>query len=215
LINFGFGVTVGLTMWLLGLPNPEFWGGLAFVLRFIPYLGALSSAILPTLVAFAVFPGWIKSIEVLASFIVFDQIAAQFVEPFLIGNGIGVSPVALLFSAMYWTWLWGVPGLLLATPFTACLKVAGDYIPPLGFLAILLGSDVASEDYQEYYRRLLEFNQSGARALAIRYCDEHGLEATFSDLIVPALCLMGNERELDHISRGNQQLIVDTTRELI
>jgi predicted PurR-regulated permease PerM len=180
LINLGFGVCTGLTVWLLGLPNPEFWGGLAVLLRFIPYVGALSSAILPTLVAFAVFPGWSKSFEVLGSFVVFDQIAAQFVEPFLIGRGIGVSPVALLISAMYWAWLWGVPGLLLATPLTACLKVAGDYIPPLGFLAVLLGADSRTDDYQEYYRKLLELDQSGARALAIRYCDEHGLESTLT-----------------------------------
>jgi predicted PurR-regulated permease PerM/methanogenic corrinoid protein MtbC1 len=215
LINLGYGIAVGLTMWLLGLPNPEFWGGLAFLLRFIPYLGALSSAILPTLVAFAVFPGWSKSFEVLGSFVVFDQIAAHFVEPFLIGHGVGISPVAWLISAMYWAWLWGIPGLLLATPLTACLKVAGDYIPPLHFLGILLGADSGSDDYQEYYRQLLELNQTGARALAIRYCDEHGLESTFDDVIVPAVRLMGNERELDHISQAHQQLILDTTRELI
>jgi predicted PurR-regulated permease PerM/methanogenic corrinoid protein MtbC1 len=215
LINLGFGLAVGLIVWLLGLPNPEVWGGLAFLLRFIPYLGALGSALLPTLVAFAVFPGWSKSFEVLGSFIAMDQIAGQFVEPFLIGHGIGVSPVALLISALYWAWLWGVPGLLLATPLTACLKVAGDYMPPLGFLAILLGADSGTEDYHEYYRKLLEQDQSGARALAIRYCDEHGLESTFDDVIVPAVALMGNERELDHISLENQQFILDTTRTLI
>jgi methylmalonyl-CoA mutase cobalamin-binding subunit len=190
-------------------------GGFAFLLRFIPYAGALSSAILPTLVAFAIFPGWDKSFEVLGSFIVFDQIAAQFLEPFLIGRGIGVSPVALLISAMYWAWLWGIPGLLLATPLTACLKVAADYIPPLGFLAVLLGADSAADDYQEYSRKLLELDQSGARALAIRYCDEHGLESTFNDVTASAVLWMGNERELDHISQENQQFILDTTRELI
>jgi len=84
-------------MCLLGLPHPEFWGGLAFPLRFIPYVGALTSAVLPTLVAFAVFPGWSKSLEVLGTFVLLDQAAAQLVEPFLIGHGIGLAPVALLF----------------------------------------------------------------------------------------------------------------------
>src|SRR6202040_3791483 len=107
------------------LPNPEFWGVLAFLLRFIPYVGALTAAVLPTLVAIAVFPGWSKAFEVLGSFLVL---------------------------AMYWAWLWGPVGLLLAAPLTACLKVAGDYIAPLGFLAILLGDETASEDYHEYYR---------------------------------------------------------------
>jgi predicted PurR-regulated permease PerM/methanogenic corrinoid protein MtbC1 len=215
LTNLGFGIATGVVVWLLGLPNPAFWGGLGFLLRFIPYVGALASAILPTLVAFAVFPGWTKSLEVLGTYLVLDQIAAQFVEPFLIGHGIGVSPVALLFSAMYWTWIWGIPGLLLATPLTACLKVAGDYIPELGFLAVLLGVDQHSEDYHEYYRMLLELDQSGARSLAVRYCDEHGLEATFNDIIRPTLIFMGEERSEDHISQENEHFIIDTTREII
>jgi predicted PurR-regulated permease PerM len=101
---------------------------------------------LPTLVAFAVFSGWSKSIEVLGSFIMLDQIAAHLVEPFLIGRGIGVAPAALLISTMYWAWLWGVPGLLIAIPLTACLKVAGDYLPPLGFLAILLGAETPLDE---------------------------------------------------------------------
>lgn len=215
LTNLGFGIATGAVVWLLGLPNPAFWGGLGFLLRFIPYVGALASAILPTLVAFAVFPGWTKSLEVLGTYLALDQIAAQFVEPFLIGHGIGLSPVALLFSAMYWTWIWGIPGLLLATPLTACLKVAGDYIPELGFLAVLLGVDQHSEDYHEYYRMLLELDQSGARSLAVRYCDEHGLETTFNDIIRPTLIFMGEERSEDHISQENEHFIIDTTREII
>jgi predicted PurR-regulated permease PerM/methylmalonyl-CoA mutase cobalamin-binding subunit len=215
LTNLAFGITIGIVVWLLGLPNPEFWGVLAFLLRFIPYVGALTAAVLPTLVAIAVFPGWSKAFEVLGSFLVLDQLIAQLVEPLLIGHGIGVSPVALLVSAMYWAWLWGPVGLLLAAPLTACLKVAGDYIAPLGFLAILLGDETASEDYHEYYRRLLELDQAGARSLAIRYCDEQGLEPVFNDVIVPALILMGEERAEDHISQENQQFIVDTTREII
>jgi methylmalonyl-CoA mutase cobalamin-binding subunit len=137
------------------------------------------------------------------------------VEPFVIGRGIGVSPVALLISAMYWSWLWGIPGLLLATPMTACLKVAADYIPALGFLAILLGADRDLDDYHDFYRMLLELDPPGARALAISYCDEHGLEATFDDVFVPALLLMGKERGEDHISQENQQLIIDTIGVLI
>ena len=106
----------GLVTWFLGLQNALLWGLLAFLLRFIPYVGAMTSAMLPALVAFAVFPGWYKSLAVIGSFTFFDQIAAQVVEPFVVGPGIGVSPVALLVSAMYWSWLWGLPGLLLATP---------------------------------------------------------------------------------------------------
>jgi predicted PurR-regulated permease PerM/methanogenic corrinoid protein MtbC1 len=215
LTNLGYGIAMGIIAWLLGLPNAAFWGALAFLLRFIPYVGALASAALPTLVAFAIFPGWSRSLEVLGSFVIVDQVAAQLVEPFLIGRGVGVSPVALLVSAMYWAWLWGLPGLLLSTPLTACLKVAGDYIPELGFFAILLGADKVLEDYNDYYRMLLELDRPSARTLATRYCDEHGLESTFDDVLIPALILAGEERIEGHISQENQELIVETTRDLV
>jgi len=215
LVNFGFGIAIGVVAWLLGLPNAAFWGALAFVLRYIPYVGTLAAAVLPTLVAFAVFPGWSKTFEVFGSFVILDQIAVQLVEPILIGRGISVSPVALLFSAMYWSWLWGLPGLLLATPLTACLKVAGDYIPDLGFFAILLGADTVIEGYSDYYRMLLELDQPRARALAISYCDRLGLEATFDDVLIPAVLLAGDERAASHISQDNQQYLVETTRDLV
>jgi predicted PurR-regulated permease PerM len=141
LINLGYGVSTGITVWLLGLPKPEVWGMLGFLLRFIPYIGAITSAVLPTLVAFAVFPGWAKALEVLACFVAFDQISARFVEPFLIGSGIGISPLMLIVAALYWSWLWGIVGLILAMPITACVKVAGDYMPSLRFFAIVLSSD--------------------------------------------------------------------------
>ncbi len=215
LTNLGFGVACGLVTWLLGLQNAVLWGLLAFLLRFIPYVGAMTAAILPALVAFAVFPGWSKSLEILGFFTFFDQIATHVVEPFIVGPGIGVSPVALLVSAMYWSWLWGLPGLLLATPLTACLKVAGDYIPALGFLSVLLGADRELDDSHDFYRMLLELDSMGARDLAIRFCDENGLERTFDDIFIPVLSLAGEERAENHISQDNLQFILKIIRELI
>ncbi len=214
-INLVYGIACGTLAWFLGLPSAPLWGVVAFLLRFIPYVGAMSSALLPALVAFALFPGWSKALEILGGFVIIDQIAAQFAEPFIIGHGIDVSPVALLISAMYWSWLWGIPGLLLSTPLTACLKVAGDFIPPLAFLSILLGADRVLDDYHDFYRMLLELNPDGARDVAIAYCDENGLERTFDEVITPALVLMGEERAEDHISDENQRLIIDTTHQLI
>jgi predicted PurR-regulated permease PerM/methanogenic corrinoid protein MtbC1 len=215
LINLAYGIATGTVAWMLGLPSAPLWGLVAFLLRFIPYVGAISSAILPALVAFALFPGWGKALEILGAFVLLDQVAAQFAEPLIIGHGIDVSPVALLVSAMYWSWLWGIPGLLLSTPITACLKVAGDYVPPLGFLSIILGANRVLDDYHDFYRMLLELNPEGARQVAIDYCDENGLERTFDDVIQPALELMGQERAEDHISDEHQQLIIDTTHQLI
>jgi predicted PurR-regulated permease PerM/methanogenic corrinoid protein MtbC1 len=215
LINVGYGIAAGTVAWLVGLPNAPMWGVVAFLLRFIPYVGAICSAILPALVAFAVFPGSSGALEILAAFVILDQLAAQIAEPFVIGRGIDVSPVALLLSAIYWSWLWGIPGLLLSTPLTACLKVAGDHIPPLGFLAILLGADRVLDDYHDFYRILLELNPEGAAEVAVQYCNENGLQRTFDEVMRPALELAGEERAQDHISDENLQLIVDTTHRLI
>jgi predicted PurR-regulated permease PerM len=143
IINLAFGALVGVAVWLLGLPRPILWGVMAFGLRYVPYLGVISSATLATLVAVAVFPGWKPAIETFASFVLIDLVMGQLVEPFWIGYGVGISPIALLVSAIFWGWLWGPVGLILATPFTVCLKVAGDYVPSLNFLSILLGHDGA------------------------------------------------------------------------
>ena len=136
----------------------------AFLLRFIPYVGAISSAFLPALVAFAMFPGWGKALEILGAFILLDQVAAQIAEPFIIGHGIDVSPVALLVSAMYWSWLWGIPGLLLSTPLTACLKVAGDYIPAARVSSRFCSARIAcSTTTMISIVMLLELNPDGAQ----------------------------------------------------
>jgi predicted PurR-regulated permease PerM/methanogenic corrinoid protein MtbC1 len=215
LTNLGYGVAIGLTMWAIGLPNPILWGALAALFRFVPYVGVPIAAILPMFVAFAVSPGWSESVEVFAAFVIFDQIVGYLIEPFLIGRGIGLSPLALLFSAMFWGWLWGLPGLLLATSLTACLKVAGDYIPALGFFAVLFGDDSAREDYHDYYRSLLELDKASARTIAVGYCDKNGLEPTFDDVLVPAVTLAGEERSENHISEENQSLIFETTEALV
>jgi predicted PurR-regulated permease PerM/methanogenic corrinoid protein MtbC1 len=215
LTNLGYGVAIGLTIWIIGLPNPILWGALAALFRFVPYVGVPIAALLPMFVAFAVSPGWSESIEVLVAFVVLDQIVSYLIEPFLIGRGIGLSPLGLLFSAMFWGWLWGLPGLLIATSLTACLKVAGDYIPALGFFAVLFGDDSAREDYHDYYRSLLELDQPSARNIAVRYCDKNGLEPTFDDVLIPAVILAGEERAENHISEQNQMLVFETTATLV
>jgi hypothetical protein len=215
LTNLGFGVSTGLVCWLIGLPTPELWGLLGFLFRYVPYVGTLMAALLPTLVAFAVFPGWDKTIEVLAAFIAIDQVAAQFIEPFMIGRGIGISPVALLISAMYWSWIWGPAGLLLATPLTACIKVLGDYIPAFGFFSILLGSEKPLEDYHDFYRKMLELDREAARAMAFQYYDAHGFEAVINDVILPTTRVAAEELERGNLAPENVHSIMSISRELI
>ena len=215
LTNLGFGVATGLVCWIVGLPNPELWGLLGFLFRYVPYVGALMAALMPTLVAFAVFPGWDKTIEVLVAFIAIDQIAAQIIEPFMVGRGIGISPVALLISAMYWSWIWGPAGLLLATPLTACIKVLGDYVPAFSFFSILLGSESPFEDYHDFYRKMLELDREGARATVFQYYDEHGFEAAINDVIVPTVIIAAEEFDHNNLGAEAVQSIMSLSRELI
>ena len=215
LVNLVIGILCGTAAWLLGLPNAPLWGLLAFLLRFIPYVGMIVAAVLPGLVAFAIFPGWSRALGVVASFVFIDQASAQFAEPILIGRGIDLSPVALLIAALYWSWLWGLPGLLLATPLTVCLKVAGDHMPALDFLSLLLAGNRRLDDYHDFYRLLLEMDQDGARRLAITYCDENGLQQSFKDILTPAIALAGEEHAEQHISDDIFRLVIDTTRGLI
>jgi len=215
LLNMGFGTAIAVVTWLFGLPHPWFWGVLAFLFRFIPYIGAAASALLPTAVAFAVSPGWATSLEILGAFVALDQILAQFVEPIVIGHGIGVSAVALLISAMYWAWLWGAPGLILSVPMTVCLKIAGDFVPALSFFSLLLSADDPNEGYRDFYRSLLERDEASARDLAFRHSNEYGLEDTFNKFITPAVLLAAEERAGDHISEELGQFVIETSEKLV
>lgn len=153
LMNLGFGIAVGGGLFLLGMPNPILWGLVAAALRFVPYVGAVLGAVLPTLIAFAVSPGWIQPFLVLGWIVACDILLGHFLEPVIFGESTGVTPLALILSALFWSSLWGPIGLILSTPITICLLVLGRHVPNLGFLQILLGDEPALKPYQQIYRR--------------------------------------------------------------
>jgi predicted PurR-regulated permease PerM len=154
-LNAAFGVTIGVGLALIGVPNPVLWGILAAVLRFVPYIGAIIAAAFPLALAVAVDPGWTTLILTAALFLVVELIVGQVVEPLLYGHSTGISPVAVVVSAMFWTWLWGPIGLLLSTPLTVCLDVLGRHVEQLRFLDVLLGSRPALSPAQAFYHRIL------------------------------------------------------------
>jgi predicted PurR-regulated permease PerM len=114
---------------------------LATILRFVPYIGPVIAAIFPLALSIAVDPGWTMLLGAAALFIVLELISNNFVEPWLYGSSTGLSPVAIIVAAIFWTWLWGPVGLLLSTPLTVCLVVLGRHVPQFGFLHVLLGSE--------------------------------------------------------------------------
>ena len=122
-LNSCFGLALGLGLLLIGLPYALLWGFLAALLRFVPYLGTWIAATVPIMIAFAVFDGWTKLGLVLGLVVGVEFVIAFVLEPWLYGKSAGVSEVALLVAAAFWTALWGPVGLLLATPMTVCLVV--------------------------------------------------------------------------------------------
>src|SRR5690606_29386034 len=147
LINVTYGVPVGIGLHFIGVPNALLWGVLATVLRFVPYLGPLIGMSLPLILAFAVDPGWQMVLMAAGLFLVLELVSNNIVEPWLYGSSTGISSVAIMVAAIFWTWLWGPIGLLLSTPLTVCIAVAGRYVPQLSFLSMLLGSEPALEPH--------------------------------------------------------------------
>src|SRR5215475_500801 len=162
LVNTCYGICVASGLHLIGVPNAALWGLLAGVLRFIPYVGPWAGALLPVLLSFAISTSWFTPLMTIALFIVLEAIVSNFVEPWVYGANTGVSPIALIISAVFWTWLWGPVGLVLSTPITVCLAVMGRHVPRLEFLGILLSEDQPLAPHEEFYHRLLSFSVDAA-----------------------------------------------------
>ncbi|HEX2835920.1 MAG TPA: AI-2E family transporter [Thermoanaerobaculia bacterium] len=215
LLNIGFGLMIGLGLWLLRVPHAALWGVLAGLLRFVPYIGAVLSAAAPTFLAFAIFPNWYTAIAVLGLFVFTDQLIGGFVEPIVVGHRVGVSPIALLLAAIFWGWLWGPVGLLLATPITVCLTVGGEFIPALRIFSIMFGSEDPLEGYLSFYNRLLLRDRTGAIAIADRYAESSTMEEMFTELFIPTLTFAQEELDRRRITQAHDHFIKDVIRELI
>lgn len=189
IVNVTYGVPIGVGLYFIGIPNAALWGLLATVLRFIPYVGSWISSFFPLALSLAIAPGSNKFFLTLGLFVVVELGTANIVEPWLYGASTGLSSMAVIVAAAFWTWLWGPVGLLLATPLTVCIAVLGKYIPALTFVDVLLGDHppIAPED--RFYQRLLAGDEDEVAEIAERYYDKHNLAETFENLILPAMLL--------------------------
>ena len=187
LVNTCYGVCVALGLQFIGVPNAALWGVLAGVLRFIPYVGPWAGALLPVLLSFAISSSWFIPLMTIGLFIVLEAIVSNFVEPWLYGANTGVSPIALIISAVFWTWLWGPVGLVLSTPLTVCLAVIGRHVPRLESLGILLSEDQALASHEEFYHRLLSFSTESAEEFATKYLETESLTSFYDKVLIPAI----------------------------
>jgi predicted PurR-regulated permease PerM len=186
-VNVTYGVPIALGLFLIGIPNAGLWGLLCTILRFVPYLGPILGAAFPILLSFAVFEGWTQPLLTLGLFLVMEIISNNLIEPWLYASSTGLSKTAIILAAIFWTWLWGGIGLLLATPLTVCLAVMGKYIPQLSFLDVLLGTRSAMAPSDQFYQRLLAFREDEAATVARKFLKEHSLSELCDSLLVPAL----------------------------
>jgi predicted PurR-regulated permease PerM len=215
LVNVCYGVTIGTALYFIGIPNAALWGLCAAIFRFLPYIGPPLAAAMPVLLSLAVFAGWQHALLTVALFAVLELLVSNLVEPLLYGAHVGLSALAILVAAVFWTLLWGFPGLVLSTPLTVCLVVLGRYSPAFSFLNILLGDEPVLEPHAQYYQRLLSLDQTEARQIAEQYCKDKTLEELYGSVVIPALALAEQDRHRDQLDKHTENYIFQSTREIV
>ena len=194
LINTGFSVVIGIGLCAIGIPNPILWATLTLVLRFLPYIGLWISASFPLMLSIAISASWTQPLLTLLLYLVLEIFTNNVVEPVLLGGSTGLSPLAIIISALFWTWIWGPVGLVLATPITACLVVLGRYFPPYRPYSVLLAADPPPSP-EKRFLHLLEKNRfSQAKSLIQEFAASQLSIKAADELIVPTVRLMQQKR---------------------
>jgi predicted PurR-regulated permease PerM len=206
-------LAVGLT--LMQVPYALLWGFLAAMLRFIPYLGTWTIALLLAVFCFATSSGWAEPLMAFGYFAVIEILMSQVFEPLLFGHMTGVSTLPLIIAMTFWTWLWGPIGLMLSIPLTTCLAVLGKYIPQLDFLYVLLGAEPVLDAKTHYYQRLLARDQDEAVNLVEEFVEDHAPEQVYDELLVPALCMARADRDRGELDEADERWLYATTRAVV
>lgn len=211
LVNAIVGAALCVGLYAVGIPNAPLFGVLAVLLRFVPYIGIWIAAALPLLTAFATTAGFAPIVLTLALFVVIEIIAAYVLEPWLYGSGTGLSPIGVLISFVFWGWLWGGVGLLLATPLMVCLLVAGRYIPQLEPLNVIFSDEHALPDSARLYHRLLALDTDEADRIVELSRRQHGSAAALYDrVLTPALMLSERDRDADALTEERRRVVYDS-----
>jgi len=193
-VNMFYGMAMAGALFLLGVPNALLWGVLGLFLRFLPYVGPFLAAAMPIAVSFAVIPGWVTTLAVIGVLILLELTVNMLLEPWLYGHSVGVSTIGVIIAAIFWTWLWGPVGLVVAMPITVCLVVIAKYAPPLKFIEILLGDRSEMPPEQRIYQRLLALDVDEAFEVAEPYGEQSSLVELYDNVVLPVLRMLGRDR---------------------
>jgi predicted PurR-regulated permease PerM len=201
-LNAAFGVFIAIGLWLIGVPSPLLWGIFATLMRFIPYVGSVLAAVLPTALAAAVDPGWTMAIMAALLFLISEPIMGHVIEPLVYGQSTGLSPFAVVMAAIFWTWIWGPVGLLISTPLTLCLVVLGRHVERLEFLDVLLGDRPALTPAENLYQRMLAGDPDEALESAELLLKDRSLTSYYDEVALAGLQLAANDATRGVLTNG-------------
>ena len=213
ILNGAFGVVIGIGLWFIGIPSAILWGILAAALRFVPYIGAVIAAAFPLALAVAVDPGWSMLLWTLALFLVVEPVVGHVIEPMVYGHSTGLSPVAVVVSATFWTALWGPIGLVLATPLTVCLVVLGRHVERLEFLDVMFGDRPALSPPEIFYQRMLAGDPTEAAEKAEEFLKERSLASYYDEVALKGLQLAQADSERGALDKERLTKIRDAVSE--
>jgi predicted PurR-regulated permease PerM/GAF domain-containing protein len=222
LVNVSYGIPMALGLWLIGVPGALLWGTVAAVMRFVPYVGPMISAIFPLALAFAVDPGWSMLLWTIALIVVLELLSNNVVEPMLYGTSTGLSAMSLIAAATFWTALWGPVGLILSTPLTVCILVVGRYLPQLQFFETLLGAAPALDTPTRLYQRLIADDADEAIDIANAEVKKSSLQGFYHEIGIEVLRLASREHlrsaTAEHrwrVANGMERLLDDLREEYL
>ncbi len=215
LVNTSFGVALGLGLLLIGVKYAVLWGFLAALLRYLPYIGPYLAAVFPITLSLAMFDGWTTALMVAALFVILELIVSNAVEPWLYGQSMGVSEIALLVSAAFWAFLWGPVGLVLSSPLTVCLVTLGRYIPQLEFLAVILGDQPALDPGVSFFQRLLARDQDEAEDLVQEHLKTGSDEGVYDEMLIPTMQATKFSRGRGDISEADESYVLRAIGDIV
>jgi len=214
-LNSAFGLVIGTGLWFIGIPSAVLWGILAGILRFVPYIGVFIAIVFPLALAVAVDPGWSLLLWTAALFLIVEPLVGQVIEPLLYGRSTGLSPLAVVLSATFWTALWGPIGLVLATPLTICLVVLGRHVENLQFLDVMFGDRPPLSPPQLFYQRMLAEDPAEALDNAEQFLKEMPLVTYYDEVALKGLKLAQADLNRDALDALHVQRIRDSVMELV
>ena len=214
-VNVSYGIPVAIGLYFIGVPNAVLWGAFTTVLRFIPYIGPWIGAAIPVALSLAVSPNWTMPLLTIGLFVVLELLSNNVLEPWLYGSSTGVTPIALIIAAVFWTWLWGPIGLILSTPLTVCLVVMGRHVPRLSFLGVLLSDEEALSPAEDYYHRLLTIGEQDELEFVEAYLKANSLTALYDSVFIPVIIATERDYRLELLDDEQRLFIKQSLHDII